>query len=220
MKTKIAQKAIAAAMVVSLVAAPLTVFATESASSSSSTAATVAQATTGTSTPSTPAPATTEVAAGGKVAANGVTIYATTAGASTVKSIPALAVTAPEADLTAGLELAKGERAFFSAYDTSATKSPASAACIESAAASQGGTVAAMVNMTIGKMSGGKFKAGSSTFRPRVTMATPKKNANYCVVVVGPGGTTRVEQDQDEKAGTVTVNGNAGLAAYGIVELP
>lgn len=221
MKTKIAQKAIAAAMVVSLVAAPLTVFATASSDSGSSTAATVAATTnTGSGTPSTPAPATKEVAAGGKVVANGVTIYATTAGASTVTSLPGLAITTPEADLAGTFDLGKGEKAFFSAYDTNAKKSPASAACIDAAAASQGGTVVSMVNITTGKMSLGKFKASDSAVRPRVTLATPKKDAKYCVAVVGPGGNTRVEQDQDQKDGSVTVNGNGGLAAYGLIELP
>ncbi len=237
MKTKIAQKAIAAAMVVSMVATPLTAFATTQASSSgSSTAAVVAAATTtttpaaatetpsGSGAPSTPAtPATFTTPANGKFTAAGVTLNSTGAGVSTVKSLPGLAITAPAADLAAGLELGKGETAFSSSYDTNAKTAPACYAALTDAAASQNATLVGSFNMTIGKMSGYKFKAAPTTVRVRTTMIAPTNyRAGYklSVAVVSPGGNVRIEQDQDTNPNTCTINANGGLGGYGLLATP
>ena len=231
MKTRIAQKAIAAAMVVSMVATPLTAFATTQASSSgSSTAAVVAAATTttpaassdsGSGAPSTPAPATVAVPANGNVSANGVKVFSTAAGVSTVKSVPAVAVTAPEADLTAALSLGKGEKAFSSSYDITAKTAPAAVTAINEAATSQGATVVGMFNMTIGKMSGGQFKAADGSVRIKTSIIIPAKcdpSKTYKVVVVSKGGKTRVEDDLNPDNGKVVAfNADGGIAAYALI---
>lgn len=228
MKTRIAQKAIAAAMVVSMVAAPLTAFATTQPSSSgSSDAAVVAAAETtdpGSGTTSAPAVVSTSVAAGGKVSANGATLIATAAGVSTVKSVAGLAITAPADELNAALGVQKGERAFSSSYDITGKTAPASTAAIAEAAASQGGEVVGCWNMNVGVMSAGyKFKLSDGTARVRATAIIPAKanpNLNYKVAVVSPGGSVRVEDDQDQNQKTVTYNANGGLGAYGLIAVP
>lgn len=233
MKTRIAQKAIAAAMVVSMVATPLTAFATTQASSSgSSTAAVVAAATTttpaaaaetpsGSGAPSTPAPATVAVPANGNVSANGVKVFSTAAGVSTVKSVPAVAVSAPEADLTAALSLGKGEKAFASSYDITAKTAPAAVEAINEAAATQGATVVGMFNMNIGKMSGKKFVAADGSTRIRTSIIIPAKcdpTKTYKVVVISKGGAVRVEDDLNTDNGkVVTFNADGGLAAYALI---
>ena len=237
MKTRIAQKAIAAAMVVSMVATPLTAFATTSSSSASSSSQTVAAATTATSTPaavasgdtSTPAagesktttPETTSIPANGNVSANGTKVYSTAAGTSTVKSVAAVAVTAPEADLNAALGLGKGEKAFVSSYDINEKTAPLSAKAIADAAASQGATVIGMFNMNIGKISGGKFVAADGSVRVKSSIIIPAKcdpTKTYAVVVVSKGGATRIEPDQNTENGKVVAfNADGGLAAYALI---
>ena len=232
MKTRIAQKAIAAAMVVSMVATPLTAFATTQASSSgSSTAAVVAAATTtpaapaetpsGSGAPSTPAPETVAIPASGNVSANGVKVFSTAAGVSTVKSVPAVAVTAPEEALTAALSLGKGEKAFASSYDITAKTAPAAVKEINNAAATQNATVVGMFNMTIGKMSGGQFKAADGSVRIRTSIIIPAKcdpSKTYKVVVVSKGGKTRVEDDLNPDNGKVVAfNADGGIAAYALI---
>ncbi|MBQ9333424.1 MAG: hypothetical protein IJS12_03720 [Lachnospiraceae bacterium] len=223
MKTRIAQKAIAAAMVVSMVATPLTAFATTQASSSgSSTAAVVAAETpSGSGAPSTPAPATAAVPANGNVSANGVKVFSTAAGVSTVKSVPAVVVTAPEADLTAALSLGKGEKAFASSYDITAKTAPNAVEAINEAAATQGATVVGMFNMTIGKMSGGQFKAADGSVRIRTSIiipATCDPSKTYKVVVVSKGGQKRVEDDLNPDNGKVVAfNADGGIAAYALI---
>ncbi len=223
MKTRIAQKAIAAAMVVSMVATPLTAFATTQASSSGSSTAAVAAASSdsGSGAPSTPAVTTTALPANGNVSANGTKIFSTAAGVSTVKSVPAVAVTAPEADLAAALSLGNGEKAFASSYDITAKTAPAAVAAINDAAASQGATVVGMFNMNIGKMSGGQFKAADGSVRIRTSIIIPAKcdpSKTYKVVVVSKGGSVRVEDDLNPDNGKVVAfNADGGIAAYALI---
>ncbi len=219
-------------MVVSMVATPLTAFATTQASSSGSSTAAVAAATTttpaapaetpsGSGAPSTPAPATVAVPSNGNVSANGVKVFSTAAGVSTVKSVPAVTVTAPEADLTAALSLGKGEKAFASSYDITAKTAPAAVTAINDAAATQGATVVGMFNMTIGKMSGGQFKAADGSVRIRTSIIIPAKcdpSKTYKVVVVSKGGKTRVEDDLNPDNGKVVAfNADGGIAAYALI---
>ncbi len=234
MKMRFSQKALAAAMVVSMVAMPLSVFATDSAAPASTSASTEAavvatvatnassgQVTSGGSTASeTPSPSVVALPSDGKVAANGTTIYSTAAGISTVKSVGAVAITAAENELSAALSLEPGAKAFSSSYDISPKTAPAAAAAIEGVAESQGCTSFGMFNMNIGSMKGGKFTLADGSVRVRTSLVIPPKADpawTYSVVVVSPGGATRVEPDQDTNPKTVTYNANGGLGAYGLI---
>ena len=205
MKSKHIVKVLALIMITGILVRPLEIGATNSASGG------------GVATPD-----IVSVSAGGKMAAGDVTLNPTTAGISTVKSIPGVAVTESAEAVNADLGIEKGEKAFTSSYDITSKSAPASSACINAAAQAQGAKVLGSFNMNVGKIGkGGKYVAADGSIRVTSTAAIPSKAIDpaktYAVVVVSPGGSTRIEPDQDTNPKTVTFSANGGLGAYALI---
>lgn len=166
-----------------------------------------------TSAPAAEIPATSTVA-GTKTSAPGAYM---------AKSVTGTAVTSGVDTIAEGYGLTGTERPYGKFSDLSAKKSPLAAAAIDAAAASQGATVGPMLNVELGKMSGGKYSLLPSDGPAiRLAFGIPKNfadaDATFAVVCVRAGGAVSILNDVDDNPNTVTFDTTGGAGAYAIIK--
>lgn len=207
MKTKLIKKVIASALAATMVLGiSLTAFATTEAATASNDAPyegeTVVEAV--------EAP---QVVAGIKSTISGIN-YAT--------AVNGAAIETAAANIAAGYGLTGNEKPFAKFYNFDAKKSTAAASVVNAVAASIGATVGPIVNVELGKMSGGKYSLLSQEGAP-ITMAfgIPARfataGATYAVIRV-TSTSVEVLQDLDTNPNTVTFNTTGGRGVYAIVK--
>lgn len=186
------------------------------------------------------ASATTEVASGNTVAdeAAGGTestaveavpasstvagVKTTTKGTYLAKSVTGVAITTGTSSIASGYALAAGETPYAKVSDMDPKKSYLAKAAIDAAAASQGAEVGPMINLELGKMSGGKYSLlPSDGAAIRVSFGIPKNFAKadktFAVVCVRAGGVVSILEDVDDNPNTVTFDTTGGAGAYAII---
>lgn len=132
-------------------------------------------------------------------------------------------VTTSVAAIKEGYGLAGSEKPYVKFSNLDAKKSPLAKQAIDLAAASQGAVVGPMLNIEIGKMSGGKYSLlPSDGAAIRLSIGIPKSFAEvgktYAVVCVRAGGAVSILADLDTNPDTVTFDTTGGAGAYAIIK--
>lgn len=221
MKVSIIKKVMTGALAVSLVMAPvMSVSATTEGGASESKAEEIVSSSssgssgeTGTETVTVATVPTTSTVAGTR---------STTAGVYLATSVNGTAVTSGLDAIASGYGLASNEKAYGKFSNLDAKKSPLAKAAIDQAAASQGATVGPMLNIELGKMSGGKYSLLSSEGPSiRIAIGIPRNfvraDATYAMVCVRAGGVVSILQDVDSNPNTITFDTTGGAGAYAII---
>ena len=138
------------------------------------------------------------------------------------QKVNGVAVTTPVASIAAAYGLQGNEKPYVKVLDMDPKKSYAAKAVIDFAAASQGATVGPMLNIELGKMSGGKYSLLPSDGADiRFAVGVPSKFAQagrtYAVVCVRAGGEFAILPDLDENPNTITFDTKGGAGAYAII---
>lgn len=216
MKASIIKKLMMGALTASLVMAPaMSAFAatTTVADTESVVEEAVAASTSGEVTTVAEIPSTSSVA-GVKTTVSGV-YFAT--------SVNGTAVTTAVSSIAEGYGLASNEKPYAKFSNMDPKKSKLAKAAIDFAAASQGATVGPMLNIELGKMSGGKYSLlPSDGAAIRLSVGIPKNFAQdgktYAVVCVRAGGAVSILADVDSNPNTVTFDTTGGAGAYAIIK--
>ena len=216
MKASIIKKLMMGALTASLVMAPaMSAFAatTTVADTESVVEEAVAASTSGEVTTVAEIPSTSSVA-GVKTTVSGV--YLAT-------SVNGTAVTTAVSSIAEGYGLASNEKPYAKFSNMDPKKSKLAKAAIDLAAASQGATVGPMLNIELGKMSGGKYSLlPSDGAAIRLSVGIPKNFAQdgktYAVVCVRAGGAVSILADVDSNPNTVTFDTTGGAGAYAIIK--
>lgn len=210
MKASIIKKMLSGALIVSLVMAP---------------AMSVAAVTTETPSGSTVVEETVEAAAVAEVPASSTVAgtVTTTRGTYLATSVNGAAVTTSVASISSGYGLSAGETPYAKMTNMDPVKSNLAKASIDAAAASQGAVVGPMINLELGKMSGGKYSL-LSTEGPeiRIALGIPKNFAEagktFAMVRVRAGGVVSILPDVDDNPNTITFDTTGGAGAYAIIK--
>lgn len=216
MKVSVIKKLMMAALTASLVMAPaMGVFASTTAGGSTATTVedTVAASTSGEVTTVAEIPSASSVAG----------VASTVTGAYLATSVSGTAITTGVAAIKEGYGLTGSEKPYAKFANLDAKKSPLAKQAIDLAAASQGAVVGPMLNVELGKMSGGKYSLLPADGPAiRLSFGIPKSFAQdgktYAVVVVRPGGVVSILTDIDTNPNTVTFDTTGGAGAYAIIK--
>lgn len=215
MKAGIIKKLMMGALTVSLIAAPVMGVSATTVTPSTETAAEgiVSESTSGEITTVAEIPSTSTVA-GVKSAVAGVYLATSVNGSAVTTSIAAIAE---------GYGLAGNEKPYAKFSNLDAKKSTLAKQAIDLAAASQGAAVGPMVNIELGKMSGGKYSLlPSDGAAIRLSLGIPGKFAEagktYAMVCVRAGGAVSILPDLDTNPDTVTFDTTGGAGAYAIIK--
>ncbi len=146
----------------------------------------------------------------------------TTAGAYLATGVNGTAVTSGLDAIASGYGLASNEKAYSKFSNLDAKKSPLAKAAIDQAAASQGAEVGPMLNIELGKMSGGKYSLLASDGPAiRIAVGIPRNFVNadytYAMVCVRAGGVVSILPDVDSNPNTITFDTTGGAGAYAII---
>lgn len=157
---------------------------------------------------------TTSSVAGVKSAVNGA-YFAT--------GVEGIAVTTSLTSLIEGYGLTSGEKPYAMVWDIDPNKSNLAKQVIDLAAASQGAEVGPMLNIELGKKSGGKYSLLSSDGPTiRLSVGIPANFAQdgktFAVVRVQSGGVVTILQDVDNDPNTVTFDTTGGAGAYAVIK--
>lgn len=213
MKASIIKKLMIGALTASLVMAPtMSVFATTTAKTESKVEEAVSSSTSGEVTTVAEIPSTSTVAG----------VKTTTAGVYLATSANGTVVTTGTAAIKEGYGLTGSERPYAKFSNLDAKKSPLAKQAIDLAAASQGAVVGPMLNVELGKMSGGKYSLlPSDGAAIRLSFGIPKSflqaDKTYAVVAVRAGGAVSILADVDTNPNTVTFDTTGGAGAYAII---
>ncbi len=213
MKASIIKKLMIGALTASLVMAPtMSVFATTTAKTESKVEEAVSSSTSGEVTTVAEIPSTSTVAG----------VKTTTAGVYLATSANGTVVTTGVAAIKEGYGLTGSERPYAKFSNLDAKKSPLAKQAIDLAAASQGAVVGPMLNVELGKMSGGKYSLlPSDGAAIRLSFGIPKSflqaDKTYAVVAVRAGGAVSILADVDTNPNTVTFDTTGGAGAYAII---
>lgn len=215
MKVSIIKKLMIGALTASLVMAPtMSVFASGSGSASGNSAVeeAVAASTSGEVTSVAEIPSTSSVA--------GVTT--TVSGVYLATSVNGTAITSGVSAIASGYGLSSNEKPYAKFSNLDPKKSPLAKQAIDLCAASQGAEVGPMLNIELGKMSGGKYSLlPSDGATIRLSVGIPGNFANagktYAVVCVRAGGAVSILADVDTNPNTVTFDTTGGAGAYAII---
>ncbi|MDO4302952.1 MAG: hypothetical protein Q4D94_03465 [Bacillota bacterium] len=150
-------------------------------------------------------------------------VKTTVAGVYLATGVNGSIVTTSVAAITEGYGLTGSEKPYAKFSNLDAKKSPLAKAAIDLAASSQGATVGPMINIELGKMSGGKYSLlPSDGSAIRISLGIPKSFAQsgktYAVVCVRAGGAVSILQDVDTNPDTVTFDTTGGAGAYAIIK--
>lgn len=213
MKASIIKKLMIGALTASLVMAPtMSVFATTTAKTESKVEEAVSSSTSGEVTTVAEIPSTSTVAG----------VKTTTAGVYLATSANGTVVTTGTAAIKEGYGLTGSERPYAKFSNLDVKKSPLAKQAIDLAAASQGAVVGPMLNVELGKMSGGKYSLlPSDGAAIRLSFGIPKSfvqaDKTYAVVAVRAGGAVSILADVDTNPNTVTFDTTGGAGAYAII---
>lgn len=147
----------------------------------------------------------------------------TTRGTYLATSVNGAAVTTSVASISSGYGLSAGETPYAKMTNMDPVKSNLAKASIDAAAASQGAVVGPMINLELGKMSGGKYSL-LSTEGPeiRIALGIPKNFAEagktFAMVRVRAGGVVSILPDVDDNPNTITFDTTGGAGAYAIIK--
>lgn len=212
MKASIIKKLMMGALTAALVMAPaMGVFASTTAGGSA--VNTVAVATAGEASTVAEIPSTSTVA--------GVT--STVSGVYLATSVSGSVVTTGTAAIKESYGLTGSEKPYAKFSNLDPKNSPLAKQAIDLAAASQGAVVGPMLNVELGKMSGGKYSLlPADGAAIRLSFGIPKNFAQdgktYAVVVVRAGGAVSILPDVDTNPNTVTFDTTGGAGAYAIIK--
>lgn len=150
-------------------------------------------------------------------------VKTTAAGVYLATGVNGSIVTTSVAAIAEGYGLTSSEKPYAKFSNLDAKKSPLAKTAIDLAAASQGATVGPMLNIELGKMSGGKYSLlPSDGSAIRICLGIPKSFAQsgktYAVVCVRAGGAVSILQDIDTNPDTVTFDTTGGAGAYAIIK--
>jgi len=213
MKAGIIKKLMIGALTASLVMAPaMSVFATTTAKTESKVEEAVSSSTSGEVTTVAEIPSTSTVAG----------VKSTTAGVYLATSANGTVVTTGVAAIKESYGLTGSERPYAKFSNLDVKKSPLAKQAIDLAAASQGAVVGPMLNVELGKMSGGKYSLlPSDGAAIRLSFGIPKSfvqaDKTYAVVAVRAGGAVSILADVDTNPNTVTFDTTGGAGAYAII---
>lgn len=159
-----------------------------------------------------------------------VPMTSTVAGAKTTVSGIYLATCVNGSIVTTGVDAMKAaygltgnEKPYAKFSNLDVKKSPLAKAAIDMAAAAKGATVGPMLNIELGKISGGKYSLlPSDGAAIRLSFGIPKTfiqdGKTYAVVCVRAGGAVTVLEDVDSNPNTVTFDTTGGAGAYAIIK--
>lgn len=215
MKASIIKKMMTGVLAASLVVAPvMSVSATTTSGNTTSAAEEViASSTSGEVTTVAEVPSTSTVAG----------VKTTTAGVYLATGVNGSVVTTSVAAIAEGYGLTGSEKPYAKFSNLDAKKSPLAKAAIDLAAEAKGAVVGPVLNIELGKMSGGKYSLlPSDGAAIRISLGIPKSFAQadktYAVVCVRAGGAVTILEDVDSNPDTVTFDTTGGAGAYAIIK--
>lgn len=215
MKVSIIKKMMMGALTVSLVMAPvMSVAATTTTGSTESVVEKEVSSTTSEEVTTVAEIPSTSSVAGTKSSVTGV--YLAT-------SVNGSVVSTGTSAISAGYGLTKNESPYAKFSNLDAKKSPLAMQAVELAAASQGAAVGPVLNVELGKMSGGKYSLlPSDGAAIRLSFGIPKNfvqdGKTYAVVCVRAGGVISILTDVDSNPDTITFDTTGGAGVYAIIK--
>ena len=150
-------------------------------------------------------------------------VTTTTEGVYFASSVNGSIITTGAADIAKGYGLTEKEKPYAKFYNLDPKKSALAKASIDAAAAEQKAVVGSMLNIELGKMSGGKYTLlPSDGTAVRIVLGIPKgfvqSGKAYAVVCVREGGKYTVCKDLDSDPNTVTFETTGGAGVYAIIK--
>lgn len=222
MKASIIKKMLTGALAASLVMAPMMSVSAASTTPSSTSPSVVEEvvvsSTSSTSNDDVSSTSVAEVPSTSSVAG----AKTTTAGVYLATSVNGSAITTSIASIAEGYGLSNGEKPYAKFSNLDVKKSPLAKQAIDFAAASQGAEVGPMVNIELGKMTGGKYSLlPSDGAEIRIALGIPKnfakEGATFAMVCVRAGGVVSILEDIDENPNTITFATTGGAGTYAII---
>lgn len=221
MNMKIVKRVLTLALTLSLVVAPLSVFAkTTDTSSGDSTTSSGSSGGGGGSSESSSSAAVEGVVATPQIIVGGKIYKSTVSGAFITQNI-VIAVIAPSAEIASKAGLGAGESLYFKGWEFTAKQSPLAYQALTDVAGSIGGNVLQCVELNFGKMTFGKFSELDESVVSRTTISLPKqadKNKKHALARAAKGGKTQLLENVSEDPNVITSDIPGGAAAYAIVE--
>ncbi len=217
MNLKLIKRLLTFALTVSLIAMPITAYATTDTSSGDSTTSSSGG---GSSESSGSSAAVAGVVASPQVIVGGKTYKSTVSGAFITQNI-AIAVIAPSAEIASKAGLGAGDSLYFKGWEFTAKQSPLAYQALTDVAGSIGGNVLQCVELNFGKMTFGKFAELDENVISRTTISLPKKadkNKKHALARAAKGGKTQILENFTEDPNVITSDIPGGAAAYAIVE--
>lgn len=150
-------------------------------------------------------------------------VTTTTEGIYFASSVNGSIITTDTADLAKGYGLTNKEKPYAKFYNLDPKKSALAKVSIDAAAAEQKAVVGSMLNIELGKMSGGKYTLlPSDGPAVRIVLGIPKgfvqSGKTYAVVCVREGGAYTVCKDLDSDLSTITFETTGGAGVYAIIK--
>lgn len=147
----------------------------------------------------------------------------TVGGAYCATSVDGIAITTELTSLIQGYGLASNEKPHAMIWDLDPKKSNLAKQVIDLAAASQGAEVGPMLNVELGKLSGGKYGLLSSDGPAiRLVVGIPagfaQDGKTFAVIRVQSGGVFTILKDVDNDPNTITFDTTGGAGAYAIIK--
>ena len=150
-------------------------------------------------------------------------LKSTVGGAYCATSVDGIAITTDLTSLIQGYGLAANEKPHAMIWDLDPKKSNLAKQVIDLAAASQGAEVGPMLNIELGKLSGGKYGLLSSN-GPAIRLAVgvpadfAQDGKTFAVIRVQSGGVFTILKDVDNDPSTITFDTTGGAGAYAIIK--
>ncbi len=149
-------------------------------------------------------------------------VKSTTAGINYATAVTGSAVTTPAANISAAFGLAANEKPFTKFYNFDAKKSTAAKAVVDAVVALiPGATLGPIVNVELGKMTGGKYSLLPETGAVAVSFGLPgafAKGANNVAVIKVTTTGVVILPDLDTNPNTVTVATTGGAGVFAIIK--
>jgi len=149
-------------------------------------------------------------------------VRSTTAGVYVATSVNGTAVSTSASSIASSYGLAANEKPYAKFFNLDPVKSHLAKAAIDAAAASQNAEVGPMINIELGKMSGGKYSLLPSDGADiRIAIGIPsnfqRAGKTFAMVCVRAGGAVSILQDVDENPATITFDTKGGAGAYAVI---
>ena len=150
-------------------------------------------------------------------------VTTTVSGVYLATSVNGTAITSAVSSIAQGYGLTGSEKPYAKFSNMDPKKSNLAKQSIDMAAASQGAVVGPMLNIELGKMSGGKYSLlPSDGAAIRLSVGLPKSFAQadktFAVICVRAGGAVSILPDVDSNPNTVTFDTTGGAGAYALIK--